>query len=50
MAVALRRLSFCLKKPIRPYINGVSLSYMSSLPNRVAADKERGRATVSPVI
>ncbi|RID55798.1 hypothetical protein BRARA_G03040 [Brassica rapa] len=43
MALALRRLSSSLKKPI--FSNGVSLRSMSSLPTSAMADSERSRSS-----
>ncbi|CAF2195512.1 hypothetical protein HID58_027601 [Brassica napus] len=43
MALALRRLSTSLKKPI--FSNGVSLRSMSSLPTSAMADSERSRSS-----
>ncbi|KAJ8762622.1 hypothetical protein K2173_008061 [Erythroxylum novogranatense] len=46
MAVALRRLSTSIyTKPIKRHCHSGSLCYMSSLPERAAADKEKARAT-----
>ncbi|XP_037494970.1 serine hydroxymethyltransferase, mitochondrial, partial [Jatropha curcas] len=45
MAMALRRLSSSLNKPMIPYFNGGSLYDMSSLPNPLAPEKEKARAS-----
>lgn len=46
MAMALRRLSSSIDKPIRPLIRSTSC-YMSSLPSEAVDEKERSRVTVS---
>nr|DAD40867.1 TPA_asm: hypothetical protein HUJ06_015190 [Nelumbo nucifera] len=45
MAMALRRLSSSVRKPILPLSNGGSLYYMSSLPNEAVYDKEKSGVT-----
>ncbi|GLT60692.1 hypothetical protein SLA2020_334480 [Shorea laevis] len=39
MAMALRRLSSSIDKPLRPLLNSTSLYYMSSLPNEAVYEK-----------
>ncbi|KAF2283850.1 hypothetical protein GH714_016531 [Hevea brasiliensis] len=41
MAMALRRLSSSIDKPIRPLFNATSLYYMSSLPDEAVYEKEK---------
>ncbi|XP_028068982.1 serine hydroxymethyltransferase, mitochondrial isoform X2 [Camellia sinensis] len=45
MALALRRLSSSVEKPIQRLINGGSLYYMSSLPNEAVYEKEKCRVS-----
>ncbi|RWR74077.1 serine hydroxymethyltransferase, mitochondrial [Cinnamomum micranthum f. kanehirae] len=45
MAMALRRLSSTVQKPMRPLFNGNALCYMSSLPSEEIYDKEKSRVT-----
>ncbi|XP_027078506.1 serine hydroxymethyltransferase, mitochondrial [Coffea arabica] len=45
MAMALRRLSSVVDKPIKRLYNGGSLYYMSSLPNEAVYDKEKSGVT-----
>ncbi|XP_015065737.1 serine hydroxymethyltransferase, mitochondrial [Solanum pennellii] len=41
MAIALRRLSATIDKPVKSLYNGGSIYYMSSLPNEAVYDKEK---------
>ncbi|MBA0803292.1 hypothetical protein Gohar_013523 [Gossypium harknessii] len=45
MAMALRRLSSSIDKPLRPFFNAPSLYYMSSLPNEAVYEKEKPGVT-----